>query len=105
MLFGWATPTEAGALGAFSTLAVRLAPRHELGRSSAARMLDAAKLTVMIFTIIWGVLIFVRFLGFADLPLAFSGWIRASRCTPLLVVCSASTSSTSCSAASWTPSA
>ena len=31
-------------------------------------LLETAKLSVMIFTIIWGVLIYVRFLGFADLP-------------------------------------
>ena len=28
--------------------------------------MEAAKLTVMIFTMIWGVLIYVRFLGFAQ---------------------------------------
>ena len=40
-------------------------------------LIETAKLTVMIFTIIWGVLIFVRFLGFADLPGAFSEWITS----------------------------
>ncbi|GIS91188.1 MAG: hypothetical protein CM1200mP20_12290 [Pseudomonadota bacterium] len=31
-------------------------------------LFETAKLTAMIFSIIWGVLIFVRFLGFAGLP-------------------------------------
>jgi C4-dicarboxylate transporter DctM subunit len=35
-------------------------------------LVETAKLSIMIFAIIWGVLIFVRFLGFADLPSAFS---------------------------------
>ncbi len=85
MLFGWATPTEAGALGAFSTLL--FAWRHGMnwGQFRGA-MLDAAKLSVMIFTIIWGVLIFVRFLGYANLPLAFSGWIESLALHPLLVL-------------------
>jgi tripartite ATP-independent transporter DctM subunit len=85
MLFGWATPTEAGALGAFSTLL--FAWRHGMswGQFRGA-MLDAAKLTVMIFTIIWGVLIFVRFLGYANLPLAFAGWIDSLALHPLLVL-------------------
>jgi tripartite ATP-independent transporter DctM subunit len=85
MLFGWATPTEAGALGAFSTLL--FAWRHGMswGQFRGA-MLDAAKLTVMIFTIIWGVLIFVRFLGFANLPLSFAGWIEGLKVHPLLVL-------------------
>lgn len=85
MLFGWATPTEAGALGAFSTLL--FAWRHGMtwGQFRGA-MLDSAKLTVMIFTIIWGVLIFVRFLGYANLPLAFSGWVEGLKLNPLLVL-------------------
>ena len=65
MLFGWATPTEAGALGAFSTLV--FAWRHGMTWPQFRdAMLESAKLTVMIFTIIWGVLIFVRFLGYAS---------------------------------------
>ena len=48
-------------------------------RESAEAMLETAKLTVMIFTIIWGVLIFVRFLGFAGLPRRVSDWIAGAR--------------------------
>lgn len=85
MLFGWATPTEAGALGAFSTLL--FAWRHGMTRRQfRGALLEAAKLTVMIFTIIWGVLIFVRFLGFANLPLSFAGWIEGLAVHPLLVL-------------------
>ncbi len=85
MLFGWATPTEAGALGAFSTLI--FAWRHGMTRGQfRGAMLDAAKLTVMIFSIIWGVLIFVRFLGFANLPIVFSQWIDELALHPLLVL-------------------
>ncbi|MGV6811013.1 MAG: TRAP transporter large permease [Brevirhabdus sp.] len=72
--FGWATPTEAGALGAFVVLLMALWKGMKWGQLSSALM-EAAKLTVMIFTMIWGVLIYVRFLGFAKLPDAFSGWI------------------------------
>ena len=68
---GVGTPTEAGSLGAFIILLMALFKGmrwHEL-RSS---LMETAKLTVMIFTIIWGVLLYVRFLGFADLPGAFA---------------------------------
>jgi len=85
MLFGWATPTEAGALGAFSTLL--FAWRHGMSwKQFRGALLEAAKLTVMIFTIIWGVLIFVRFLGFANLPLSFAGWIEDLKVHPLVVL-------------------
>ena len=40
----------------------------------------------MIFTIIWGVLIYVRFLGFADLPGAFAAWISSLDQSPMLTL-------------------
>ncbi len=72
--FGWATPTEAGALGAFVVLIMAIWKGMKWGQLSSALM-EAAKLTVMIFTMIWGVLIYVRFLGFAKLPTVFADWI------------------------------
>ncbi len=72
--FGWATPTEAGALGAGVVLAMALWRGMRWGQLRGALM-EAAKLTVMIFTMIWGVLIYVRFLGFAKLPNAFADFI------------------------------
>ncbi|WP_174239103.1 TRAP transporter large permease [Litoreibacter roseus] len=72
--FGLATPTEAGALGAAVVLTMALWQGMKWAQLSSALM-EAAKLTVMIFTMIWGVLIYVRFLGFAQLPDAFAGWI------------------------------
>lgn len=71
---GLATPTEAGALGAFVVL-VMAAVRGMKWSQFQDAILETAKLTVMIFSIIWGVLIFVRFLGFARLPENFANWI------------------------------
>jgi TRAP-type C4-dicarboxylate transport system permease large subunit len=62
MYFGWATPTEAGALGAFAVFGFALKNGIKRGELRQC-LLDSAKLTVMIFTVIWGVLIFVRFLA------------------------------------------
>ena len=38
-------------------------------------LLETARLTVMIFSLVWGVLIFVRFMGFAELPSIFAEWV------------------------------
>jgi TRAP-type C4-dicarboxylate transport system permease large subunit len=51
-----------------------------------AALLETAKLSVMIFTIIWGVLIYVRFLGFADLPGAFADWITSLPYEPMAIL-------------------
>ena len=81
----WGTPTEGGAVGAFIVFAMALYRGMRLKQLKEA-LLETAKLTVMIFTIIWGVLIYVRFLGFAKLPDAFSDWITSLDMAPLLIL-------------------
>ena len=72
--FGWATPTEAGALGAVVVAA--MAARSGMRRAEVRQaLMETAKLTAMIFAMIWGVLIYVRLLGFADLPGVFAQFV------------------------------
>lgn len=85
MYAGWATPTEAGALGAFVVLVIALFRGMKWAQLQEALM-ETAKLSVMIFALIWGVLIFVRFLGFAGLPEAFAGWIVTLPLEPVLIM-------------------
>ncbi|VAW11100.1 TRAP-type C4-dicarboxylate transport system, large permease component [hydrothermal vent metagenome] len=81
----WGTPTEGGALGAFVVFLMALYKGMRWPQFKDA-LLETAKLTVMIFTIIWGVLIYVRFLGFADLPGVFSDWITSLDQSPMLTL-------------------
>lgn len=81
----WGTPTEGGAIGAFIVFCMALYRGMRWGQLKEA-LLETAKLTVMIFTIIWGVLIYVRFLGFAKLPDAFSEWITSLEMSPMLIL-------------------
>ncbi|MFL4471782.1 TRAP transporter large permease [Tateyamaria armeniaca] len=81
----WGTPTEGGAIGAFIIFLMALYRGMRWAELKRA-LLDTAKLTVMIFTIIWGVLIYVRFLGFAELPAAFSDWITSLEMSPMLIL-------------------
>ncbi|RMF19454.1 MAG: TRAP transporter large permease [Gammaproteobacteria bacterium] len=87
---GVGTPTEAGALGAFIILCVALY-RGSRWPELKSSLMETAKLSAMIFAIIWGVLVYVRFLGFADLPSAFSDWIvsldQSPMITLLLILC------------------
>ncbi len=81
----WGTPTEGGAIGAFIVFLFALWRGMRWEQLKAA-LLETAKLTAMIFSIIWGVLIYVRFLGFADLPGAFSDWITSLTLSPMLIL-------------------
>ena len=82
---GTATPTEAGAVGAFVILVVALLKGMKWASLKEA-LLETAKLTVMIFALIWGVLIFVRFLGYAGLPQEFAGWITGLPFPPVVIM-------------------
>ncbi|MGC9417932.1 MAG: TRAP transporter large permease subunit, partial [Rhodovulum sp.] len=79
------TPTEGGAIGAFVVFLMALWRGMRWPQLKDA-LLETARLSVMIFTIIWGVLIYVRFLGFADLPGAFSAWIVSLDQSPMLTL-------------------
>ena len=81
----WGTPTEGGAIGAFVVFLMALYQGMRWPQLRDA-LLETAKLSVMIFTIIWGVLIYVRFLGFADLPGVFSDWITSLTMSPMLIL-------------------
>ncbi len=81
----WGTPTEGGAIGAFIVFCMAVWRGMRWAQLKDALM-ETAKLTVMIFTIIWGVLIYVRFLGFAELPQAFSDWITSLDQSPMLTL-------------------
>lgn len=81
----WGTPTEGGAIGAFVVFLMALYRGMRWAELKDA-LLETAKLSVMIFTIIWGVLIYVRFLGFAELPAAFSDWITSLTLSPMLIL-------------------
>ncbi len=81
----WGTPTEGGAIGAFIVFCMAMYRGMRWARLKEA-LLETAKLTIMIFTIIWGVLIYVRFLGFAKLPDAFSDWITSLDMAPILIL-------------------
>ena len=89
---GSATPTEAGALGAmvvFSLYLMRAWREKTMGlmkKRLHEALMETAKLTVMIFTLIWGVFLFVRFLGFAGLPAAFADWVVTLEMAPILIM-------------------
>ena len=89
---GAATPTEAGALGAMVVFGMYVFQAYR-GRAFAEMrgrlreaLMETAKLTVMIFTLVWGVFLFVRFLGFAGLPSAFADWVVGLDVPPLLII-------------------
>ena len=86
MSTGWATPTEAGAMGAAIVFFIAFFSRRLTVKNTAHALIETAKLTVMIFTTFWGVFIFARFLAFTGLPTAIAEWIVALPYSPTIVL-------------------
>jgi tripartite ATP-independent transporter DctM subunit len=82
---GWASPTEAGALGAFLVLILAFIQGMRF-RALKEALMETARLTVMIFTLIWGIFIFVTFLNYSTVPQTFSQWIVDLPLNPYLIL-------------------
>ncbi|MCP1335439.1 TRAP transporter large permease [Futiania mangrovi] len=65
--FGWMTPTESAAVGTAIILSIAATRGMRLVDLKAG-LLETVKTTAMIFMVIWGVLVFVRFLAFTGMP-------------------------------------
>lgn len=66
---GWMTPTESAGVATAIILVMAVRKRMAL-REFGNGLLDTVQTTAMIFMVIWGVMIFVRFLAFTGLPAA-----------------------------------
>lgn len=66
---GWMTPTESAGVATAIILVMALRKRMAL-REFGNGLLETVQTTAMIFMVIWGVMIFVRFLAFTGLPAA-----------------------------------
>jgi tripartite ATP-independent transporter DctM subunit len=69
------TPTEAGGAGAFSAFLMALFMRRLTLKRLKESLLETGHTTIMIFSIIVGVLIFVRFLALTGLPSTFAEFV------------------------------
>ena len=81
------TPTEAGGAGATGTFLMAMLAGRLKWADFKQSVLDTGKATVMIFSIIVGVLIFVRFLALTGLPAAFSKVVLAMPVHRMVILC------------------
>lgn len=85
MFYGWATPTEAGALAAFFMFVLALFNGTKFPEFKSA-FFETASLTVVIFFIIWSIMIFTTFLGFANLPVVITRWVADLNMPPIVIL-------------------
>ena len=74
---GWFTPIEAGAISSAGALAVTVITRRLTWRSLLESLLDTASVTVIIFTLLIGAMVFNVFLTLSHLPQAMAGILNS----------------------------
>ena len=82
---GWMTPTESAAVGAAIILGLAMFKRMSLANIRDG-MLETIKTTAMIFMVIWGVMVFVRFLAFTGLPAEVTAMVTSLDVPPIVIL-------------------
>lgn len=86
LYIGVFTPTEAGAIGAFGTFLVALALRRLNRRTLGEGLLETGHISVMLFIIVAGVLMFSRFLAFSGFTQKTTDAILSLGAPPMVVL-------------------
>jgi tripartite ATP-independent transporter DctM subunit len=83
------TPTEAGAAGAFFALVIAAAIRRKLSwKGFVSAIIDALKVTCMVIVIVWGAVIFGRFLTISRLPFVAVDFVSTLKVPPYMIMVS-----------------
>jgi tripartite ATP-independent transporter DctM subunit len=81
------TPTEAGAAGVFFAIVIAGAFRRKLTwRGFVAAIVDALKVTCMVIVIVWGAVIFARFLTISRLPFLAVDFVSTLQVPPYMII-------------------
>ena len=86
MYFGWATATEAAAVGVIGALALALVQRSLTCETFFASLMGATRTSAMIALILMGASFLSLSMGFTGLPRALAGWIDGMDLSPIVLI-------------------
>lgn len=86
LFLGWFTPTEAGAVGAFSILVLTLIRKKINWIKIKQALSDTTKLTAMIFLLLFGATVLGRFIAVTRIPFDFATLALESGLHPYLIM-------------------
>lgn len=75
LFFGFFTPTEAGAIGAGGALLIALAWRQLTWQGFISSLIDATRISCMIYVILAGAMVFSRFMAVTRIPFELVNWV------------------------------
>ena len=77
IFFGFFTPTEAGAIGAFLTLIMAISRRQLTWKAFLHSLVDTTRTSCMVMIIVTGAVIFGHFMAVTRLPFELADWVAA----------------------------
>jgi tripartite ATP-independent transporter DctM subunit len=86
MYFGWATATEAAAVGVLGSLALATIQRSLTWETFSASLMGATRTSAMIALILMGAAFLSLAMGFTGLPRALASWIDAMNLSPIVLI-------------------
>lgn len=86
MYFGWATATEAAAVGVVGALALALAQGSLSWQTFGASLMGATRTSAMIALILMGASFLSLAMGFTGLPRSLAAWIDSMHLSPLVLI-------------------
>ena len=86
MYFGWATATEAAAVGVIGALALAMGRGSLNWKSFSASLMGATRTSAMIALILMGASFLSLSMGFTGLPRALAGFIDSLDLSPLVLI-------------------
>lgn len=73
---GFFTPTEAGAIGAFSTLVLAIVRRQISWQGFLQALVETTRISCMVLVIVTGATVFGHFLAITRIPFELAGWVE-----------------------------
>jgi len=86
MYFGWATATEAAAVGVIGALSLAALQRSLTFDTFVASLMGATRTSAMIALILMGASFLSLSMGFTGLPRALAGWIDGMNLSPIVLI-------------------
>jgi tripartite ATP-independent transporter DctM subunit len=86
MYFGWATATEAAAVGVLGSLALATIQRSLNWETFSASLMGATRTSAMIALILMGAAFLSLAMGFTGLPRALASWIDSMKLSPIVLI-------------------
>lgn len=86
LFIGFFTPTEAGGVGAFGTLAIALIGRNLSWKSFITSLNETTRISCMILVIVAGATVFGHFLAVTTIPAGIGSWVSGLRLPPYLII-------------------